>query len=144
MLVKAEELKDDALDWAVAQAEKEVVVFSRGALRYPPGQFSDEERYWPTSDPSQGHAIIEREGITTRRVKDVWYAMSEKHSGTGELVRWNECAWSMTERDVRIRLRYDGPTMLIAAFRCHVANKLGPVIDVPDELVRKPVAKAQP
>jgi len=44
--------------------------------------------------------------------------------------------WSATHGPVRYMQEPDamGPTALIAAMRCWVLRKLGPTIDVPDEL----------
>lgn len=112
MKIKTSELTGAALDWAVANCDDVHVHFVRGALRYGPSQFSDEDQYSPSNDWSQGGPIIERELIAIDSDGKVWCASSNDKP-----------------------LAFYGPTMLIAAMRCYVASKLGDEVDVPDEVV---------
>ena len=114
MRIKTSELKDAALDWAVAKCET-----------YPMGIWYDEEELpmirddevpeWkPSTDWAQGGSIIEREGINTIQSGDWMAEMDADHSGGVISTR--------------------GDTPLIAAMRCYVASKLGDEIEIPKEL----------
>ncbi len=105
--MKTSELTGAALDWAVAKCE--------GLDQY----FDTEEKcafddegcaYEPSTNWAQGGPIIEREKIELEHDGFEWWA--------------------------RIRADEDckGPTPLIAAMRCYVANKLGEEIELPEEL----------
>jgi hypothetical protein len=112
MKIKTSELTGAALDWAVAQIENEPVVFARGAIRYAPGQFSDEVPYSPSTDWSQGGPIIEREWETLCSQMDA-------RDSTGTPL------WMLVGKD-----------LLPFFMRCFVASKLGDEVDVPDEIVK--------
>lgn len=113
MKIKTSELKDTALDWAVAKCEGFVQdddpAWERG---YEPFGFS--------TDWAQGGPIIERERISL-----------EYLSGAGD-----------AGMDVWVATRAEGPCIseeqadkpLVAAMRCFVASKLGDEVDVPEEL----------
>lgn len=60
---------------------------------------------------AQGGPIIEREGINLHRCND-------------------EQTWFSVVGDTTVH----APTPLIAAMRCYVASRLGPEVDVPDDL----------
>ena len=105
--MKTSDMKDAALDWAVAKCA---------------GAVGAEDRlpwYCPSTDWAQGGPIIEREGM------GVW------------MYQWNEQGepedgWYAEDKDGdHVRT---GPTPLIAAMRCYVASKLGDEIDLPKEL----------
>lgn len=121
--VKTADLIGPALDWAVAMAEGAKPErphdgqVSLGSVHLLCG--SDQERgfhapfYSPSTDWSQGGPLIDRERIKSH------YA--------GPLLGW-ECWCGDTGYGT-------GPTPLVAAMRCHVASKLGDVVQVPKELL---------
>jgi hypothetical protein len=111
--MKTSELTGAALDWAVAKCEI-----------YPMGIWYDEDElpmvredetseYKPSTNWTQGGAIIEREMI--------------------ELVPVSGALWEAYKRNQHIP--NDGTTPLEAAMRCYVASKLGDEIEVPEELL---------
>lgn len=71
--------------------------------------------YLPSTDWAQGGPIIEREEISTAQNADTKEWLAGIHGRYG-VMRW------------------PSPTPLIAAMRCYVAYKLGPTVDVPEEL----------
>jgi len=76
----------------------------------------------PSNVWQDGGPIIERERI------------GFKYTGTAmEFVAWVNGELS-TVHD------HYGPTPLIAAMRCHVANKMGEEVEVPDELLQGEIA----
>lgn len=102
-------LTGPALDWAVARAlgkRPSMFIFQRD------GKLAIEHNY--STDWAQGGPIIERERIDVFSIAN----------GKG----W--CAQS----DVRVFNGY-GPTPIIAAMRCYVASKLGPTVEIPEELL---------
>ena len=110
MKIKTSELKDLALDWAVAKSE---------GLLHDDGTVSD---YWqPSILWEQGGPIIEREQITIG-----YYAKTRGGLGV--------CATRAKVFDNMGWCLMYGDTPLIAAMRCFVASKLGDEVDVPDEL----------
>lgn len=125
MKIKTSELKDKALDWAVALA------LGANAVKAPENQlwmlhwssplFGDQPRWSMrapaySTDWSQGGPIIEREGINTYQMQDgAWQANLD---------------YGMVDEAI-----YHGPTPLIAAMRCFVASKLGDEVDIPEELL---------
>ena len=112
MKVKTSELSGVQLDWAVAQAEGEEVVFEDGELCLPSSYFKDGDPYKPSTNWAQGGPIIEREGISLDKMYDTpeWCASMENTKG------------------------YRGPTPLVAAMRCFVASKLGEEVEVTDAI----------
>lgn len=114
MRIKTSELKDAALDWAVAKCvlpgkESFDLYYTYCIATLNNGVFR------PSTDWNQGGPIIEREGIGL--AKDVvWMAAYPTDVGYLE-----NCSF--------------GDTALIAAMRCYVARKLGDEVDVPKELV---------
>ena len=106
--MKTNELTGEALDWAVAKCECIPVEKSEDGKLTINSQWD----YWfPSSDWSQGGAIVERERICLiDQGGDYWQAI---------------CGWKEAF----------GDTPLIAAMRCYVASKLGDEIEVPDEIV---------
>jgi hypothetical protein len=97
--MKTNELTGAALDWAVAQCE--------GLASY----IEIVEGFKPSTDWTQGGAIIECEGITLR---------CGLHSWDAELPEFH--------------VLMDGTTPLIAAMRCYVASKLGDEVQIPDKV----------
>jgi hypothetical protein len=114
MKIKSSELKDAALDWAVAKArygkDMEAVMNHPAVANIP---------YKPSTDWRQGGPIIEHMDIAVVPVDDS--DLPDK---------WKAC-------DVLIgsEVWLFGATPLKATMRCYVASKLGDEVDVPDELI---------
>lgn len=121
--MKTNELKELALDWAVAKCD--------GVELFPPRMYgganvptnNSVDFYEPSSNWSQGGPIIEREDFH-RIVRNLGqgYTVSKKLvvlTDDGEVIRW---------------VHGVGPTILIAAMRCYVASKSGDDIEIPTEL----------
>jgi len=120
MKIKTQELKNTALDWAVAKCNEQEVQFNEHNRWYDTSdpQFADPDDpciYSPPTFWEQGGPIIEREKISVWARGNEWAAESFVPNQQGI-----ECV---------------GPTPLIAAMRCFVASKLGDEVDVPDMLV---------
>lgn len=137
MLVKTSELKDAALDWAVAKCEggfdlclkstydtKTAWVFSlrddHDVARVDQYYLVD---YSPSTDWALGGTFLESYliAINIQRVENhlVYEASIRLHDKHGSRVTW---------------FKSDGPTPLIAAMRCYVASKLGDEVEIPEEL----------
>ena len=106
--MKTSELSGAALDWAVANCEGLVSINTKHL--FEPWYLLRD--YTPSTNWAQGGPIIEREKVELEHDGFEWWA--------------------------RIRADEDckGPTPLIAAMRCYVANKLGDEIELPEELLQ--------
>ena len=114
MKVKTAELEGPALDWAVAKCEGLNPLYLRGFDFEPTWRNGHRSRY--STDWAQGGPIIDREKLTLQPVVEPTGWMSRtQHAMDGSV--------------------WEGPTPLIAAMRCFVAAKLGPEVEVPDELL---------
>ena len=120
MKIKTADLTGPALDWAVAQCEIMREDYrDRGLLVHRIGYGQPMPPY--STDWSQGGRIIEKEKLELRANDYEWQAfcfgfpVAKAHSGRR--------AWAA------------GPTPLIAAMRCYVAETLGDEVEVPDELM---------
>jgi len=121
MKVKTNELTGIALDWAVGQCEKRKLYLakSKRLMTADYGTFNHRHGapwYEPSSNWLQGGRIIERERL--------WIQPEIGKEGMGN-------AWyavSMHDTDSY------GPTPLIAAMRCYVANKLGEEVELPPDI----------
>ena len=118
MKIKVSEAEGAVLDWMVLVAlhgkhdhanPEHVAHFL--ALRG--GHVLHQQCHYST-DWAQGGPIIEREGIDLLKQSGYWAADSNGLAQVSCIV--------------------PGPTPLIAAMRCYVANKLGDEVDVPEEL----------
>ena len=109
MKIKTSELSGVQLDWAVAKCEGEEVRLEKGQLE----ALWTDNGYKPSTYWAQGGPIIEREGVLLEPQSDHWDATLDN----GDYVFW----------------RF-GPTPLIAAMRCYVANKLGEEVEIPEEV----------
>ena len=117
--IQTQDLIDAALDWAVASCEGYEV---SGPWLVPQEGYLHDEKplasFRPSTDWAQGGPIIERENISVGHqghlgvpLDSLWYATD----------RVDACGF--------------GQTPLLAALRCFVASKLGPTVEVPEELV---------
>ena len=108
MKIKTSELRDLALNFAVAKCEGR-----------------ENDGVWDENFSSNwllGGPIIERENISTEHMPgagdaglDVWVATRIEGSSVSE---------------------EQGPTPLVAAMRCYVASQLGDEIEIPNELTQ--------
>lgn len=126
MKVKASQLIDLALDWAVAKCEEEqdrrVTVIRRedyvGKTIERETEFDSGTYEWwaPSRIWAQGGPIIDREelGFAKYGPNKTWKAV------IGATPRGTPAY---------------GPTPLVAAMRCYVATKLGDEVEIPDELM---------
>ena len=137
--MKTSELKDRALDWAVAVADgrwqkwirsanpKRLgtsimgVGFDEHGVLHAWSESKDRfEPYSPSTNWEQAGPIIEREKIDLRFSME---GSPNRNRGIGCNARINYVAGGQ------------GPTPLIAAMRGFVASKLGDEVDVPAELI---------
>ncbi len=103
------ELKNAALDWAVAKCQDIHLTPHRGGWAY--AAYSTN---W-----AQGGPIIERERIAV------------------EFLQWDDidCVLPIwTSYKFGTDYEGQGPTTLIAAMRCYVSSKLGDDVEIPKEL----------
>lgn len=123
MNIKTSELVGHALDWAVAKCEG----YKEKDFCSDDKYFRDEDDIWysPSTDWAQGGPIIEREEINIiKRVGRPFCGFAYRYGKNKNLHGKTKC----------IITSVDGPTPLIAAMRCYVANKLGNEIKIPDNL----------
>ena len=122
--MKTEELTGRALDWAVAKAEGiEDVIIHHGHVKIPID--SCAERY-----PKRGIGYKQYHPSTSWRLAG---PIIDKAFIDIEYFRGDE-AWQAT---IYLRDEYveaHGDTARIAAMRCYVLAKLGPEINLPEEL----------
>ena len=131
--VKTSELIGPALNWAVGVAQGKNITLMRnddGSL-FPQPVWADG--LWQLdycTSWAQGGPIIEREVTKIfRNVGGTWSAMILKDVSIAPEDRGTSLALTH-----RAQWNGAGPTPLIAAMRCFVLSKLGPVVEVPDEL----------
>ena len=125
MKIKTSELTGVALDYAVAQCE---------GREYPDNahRYLGKAYYCPSTDWAFGGPIIEREGVTITPHRQV--GTTEGGDQVNVLRGWQAY---VTRRDYWITPTvYNGPTPLVAAMRCYVANKLGNEVEIPEELLK--------
>ena len=106
--MKTDELTNVQLEWAVAQCEGKCLV---DGVLFTKDPDDEQVLYSPSTDWAQGGRIIEREGISVRKINGKWFGVMD---------------------DGRFE---EGSTPLIAAMRCYVASKLGDEVEVPKEFV---------
>jgi hypothetical protein len=122
--IKTSELKDKALDWAVASLVGVKLESYLAALAWMKRKEPDDEElaahhaYEFSTQWSCGGPIIERELITVT-------AHFDQHDWT---------AWTPAPECKSGEAHGRGPTPLIAAMRCFVASEMGDEVDIPEEL----------
>lgn len=132
-----------ALDWAVAHIEEKEAkqIKAHGPVHlwrtigYAPLPFQ------PSQDWETGGPLIQKYGISLRKVRKVWYALSEDDCGTDVNVSWNSFTYrgaihyGRGAQEIRRRQqRFDHESPLVAAMRCLVASRFPESIDIPQEL----------
>lgn len=141
MKIKVAEATNPQLDWLAAKAQGLTEKKSNNGLckiRIDSGRvwianhqnawrLSDYVLYAPSTDPADGHPIIEREIDIMERRAGYFYAN-----------RFKRCVGRVDTNfksypDEEERFAY-GPTMLIAGLRCLIAAKMGDEVDVPEVL----------
>lgn len=108
MKIKTAELTGAALDWAVAKCEG-IDLFETEGWFYSDGKRAP---FRPSTKWEQGGPIIERERIELKPTYAGWAAFLGNKTFA------------------------NGPTSLIAAMRCYVANKIGDEVAIPEELLK--------
>jgi hypothetical protein len=137
--ISTREALPPVLDWLVAKCQNQEVVFSKGVLRYPPGQFSLEEVYSPSTDPAQGWEIIDKDDISVFGIEHGLNSFMT-YGATLKLLGASPLRTKSGEDCGRIFYVYNidavtGPTKLIAAMRAKALRHLGEEVEVPEELV---------
>jgi hypothetical protein len=134
--MKTSDLTGPALDWAVAKCEgwKTVCVNGTPMLkRYHPDAAHTSHYYIEdltySTDWSQGGPLLEREKLALTYDAH-WHYDPTDPEDNGE--RWY-C--ELTEPNEGSSHGMYGPTPLVAAMRTLVSSKLGPEIEIPQELV---------
>lgn len=119
MKIKTSSLKSTALDWAVAMIENpEWFSSPEWSMAHPSDLAMDDGDYYaPSINWNQGGRIIEHEGISIRH-----------RIPCAENKEWEASAG---------RYCFFGPTPLVAAMRCFVANKFGNEVEIPDCVVEE-------
>lgn len=125
--INTQDLIGPALDWAVAHAEGYTHTIKHNGVEYVDTSGVSyggvgQQDWTPSTDPAQGHPIIERDRISLQHL--------------GPSVGWGarRPAW-VPDGDGETIPAASGPTMLIAGLRCLVAARIGPTVDVPQELL---------
>lgn len=164
MKIRTTELTDIALDWAVAKCKNAEGRLADGWL-VPAVFLKnhDEHDFNYSTDWSQGGPIIEREGIDlhqfTRPDAQAWtYTKGDENRPDYEIIarhtRWGPSRSTLIPNKpnphqgkwmARMAADYHpfgwkkedslSDTPLQAAMRCFCASKLGPEIDIPEELL---------
>lgn len=144
--MKTAELTGAALDWAVAQAEKdsdEGIFYDED---YDSMGFYDHDDvfcpYQPSSSWAQGGPIIERENITVIRANSTYQERKNIPQWFAETSQWvghaADESYEHQSMEPTFMISEDGgyygTTPLEAAMRCYVASKLGDKIEIPEEL----------
>ena len=135
--MKTSELTEAALDWAVAKCEFPEPDFAPITwLCYITEGVCD--RGWvfkPSTDWAQGGPIIEREGIHLTAYHQRWGAYAwPNHTGEPWPTDYEERMKRSKGKPASEMFFQYGPTPLIAAMRVYVASKMGPEVDIPEEL----------
>lgn len=134
--MKVNELDGEVLDWAVAEAIDRDMDWELGDGLVRNGGAAPlivtdvngvifELPFKPSSDWAQAGQIIEHDRLSYR----------EERAGVFLGFKWNGVVHEQLS---------EGPTALVAAMRCFVASRLGPEIEVPEELTQARAAHNAP
>lgn len=162
MKIKTKDLTGAALDWAVAKCQGHPTVIENGRLWLAsdrgnriPGE------YQPSANWDQCGPIIEREGISTRKIVALGSVYEVRHfdAAKGDVIFLDErYKRQMVRRppqphplegmwmakmpigtgsnDRWLKEDFLSPTLLIAAMRCYIASKLGAEVEIPEQLLQ--------
>lgn len=123
--MKTSELTGTALNWAVAKCE---------GIENQSGMWAGDK--WVgipyITDWAQGGTIIEREGIDLECHLGYWASSLWPNKPT-TVTPVNAAKYRIGR--IKLSIRANGPTPLIAAMRCYVASKLGDDVAVPEGLL---------
>jgi hypothetical protein len=121
MKIKTAELTEAALNWVVASIEwpNDSGILNPRLVN----KESVNEEYGFHCDGTLSIHIFEREQISLRAPKPYW-------------PHWTACVYVLQSGVGMVdNQTMSGPTMLVAGLRCHIANKLGDEVEVPDHLL---------
>lgn len=134
MKIKVSEATICQIDYLVAKCEGYTCQFDdevSGPWLVPDEPYLFDEiplsRYTPSTDPSQGYPIIERELNVLEKRDGYWYAWRAKRNDGSVTMTF---ATMLASREAWAY----GPTPLIAAMRAYVISKLGDYAEIPEEL----------
>lgn len=141
--VEVSQLTIPMIDWIIAREEGVPVEFDGESIRHSPEPYTFEGHYSPSTDPSIGHALLEREKLQVRYIDcpghafhGLWMAQDCRFRPTNTSVEWSPYGRPFPAN----ALGYlTGPTMLIAGLRFIIAKyRVGkckaPVVRVPVNL----------
>lgn len=139
MRIKTKDLAGEVLDWAVLKAMRpsEEVTIEDLRGRYD-GIICVQEPFCPSSGKGQAGAIIESEGIATRRLRSgTWWAIMSTDLGDEHAPAWSEFTMKDVPRHASTsrRQRYEGSTQGVAAMRCFVGFRMGDEVEIPEGLL---------
>lgn len=144
MTVLVSQLSIPMIDWLVGRAEGAAIAFDCERIRHTPELYDFGAAYSPSTDPSIGHVILEREKIQLRYVNQphhpfhrIWMAQDCNFRSTSTSVGWSPYGKSYPALDFGYLI---GPTMLISGLRFFIAKKI--VGRCKDPAVRVPAAMA--
>jgi hypothetical protein len=127
--IKISDAPPRAIDWLVAKVQGWAIYPTDSAERgqwWHPNGTPHGHKVWvgawqPSTNPAQGHPILDRECVAT-------YPMPGEAGGKWRGERWGKHLQA-------------GPTMLIAGLRCFLVSRLGEEAEVPEELLKKVLDK---
>lgn len=128
--IKASELSGPALRWAVAKAEGYIDDPYSWLYQAGSSEICDSDGWKPLSWAAGGE-IAERERINMVEVSEPGRA----EGGADVLIPKGWKAYKTRPAYWMTPTVYEGSTPLEAAMRCWVGTKLGPEVEIPDELL---------
>lgn len=151
--IAAGELTPLMIDWLTARMEGIPVEFDGSNFRRCPAPHELGDIYSPSTNPVDGHPLLEREKIQTRyidspghRLDGIWMAQDCHFRSSDQHVGWLAYGRAYPE----LSLGYlTGPTILIAGLRFILAKHLvgkseKPLVRVPAKLTGKKAARPRP
>jgi hypothetical protein len=139
-IIPVKRLTGAALDYAVAQTEMDLDIDLRenGDIYLVGNEFAEQGLFCPSTNFDQGMRIIEREGISLRKNKNLWYAMSQDDTGTGKSVSWSETTYKGGERYGKLSYQINARTqvfisksLLVSGLRAYLASRVGEKVSIP-------------
>ncbi|MFL1449184.1 hypothetical protein ACI77O_12385 [Pseudomonas tritici] len=134
------------IDWLVGIFDGVCVGFDGDSIRVEGEPYEFTGIYSPSTDPSIGHPLLEREKIQARYIDEPghpkhgsWLAQDCRFRSSSMSVEWRQYGHSYPE----LALGYmSGPTMLIASMRFiiakhYVGKSKTPMVRVPKQLIKR-------